>query len=73
MVPTELQLSTYQVDNYNDQDNEEALRKGLNLVEEKRDQAYIKLAAYKQRVSQYYNKRVKHCSFHVGDLVKVVN
>ena len=54
--------------------NEEALRVELDLVEEKRDQAYLRMAAVKQRVSQHFNKRVKHRSFQVGDLVlKAVN
>ena len=60
--------------NYTEQGNAEALRAGLDLVEEGRDRAFVQAAAYKQRVSQYYNKRVKRHSFQVGDLVlKVVN
>ena len=47
IFPTSLELPTYQVTNYSDQGNEEALRGELDLVKEKRDQAYIKLAAYK--------------------------
>ena len=37
---------TYRVDNYSGQDNEEELRRELDLVEEKRDRAYIKMAPY---------------------------
>ena len=74
VVSTELELLTYRVANYKDQENEEALRGELDLIEEKRDLAYLRMAAYKQRVSQYFNRRVKPCSFQVGDLVlKVVN
>ena len=51
VVQTELELLTYRVENYNEQENDEALRGGLYLVEEKRDYAYLKMAAYKQRVS----------------------
>ena len=44
------------------------------MIEEERDWAYLKITTYKQRVSQYFNKRVKHRSFQVGDLVlKAVN
>jgi len=65
---------TYRVTNYTARENEEALREELDLVEEKRDQAYLRMAAYKQRASQYYNKRVKRRSFQVGELVlKAVN
>ena len=51
VVPTEIGLPTYRVANYDDQGNEEALRVELDLVEEKRDQAYLRMAAFKQRAS----------------------
>ena len=60
--------------NYNEQVNAEALRVELDLAEERKDRAFVRAAAYKQRVSQYYNKKVKRRSFQVGDLIlKVVN
>ena len=74
IVPTEMSLPTYRVASYDDQINEEALRVELDLVEEKRDEAYLRIAAFKQRVSQHFNRRVKPRSFQVGELVlKVVN
>ena len=51
VVPTELELPTYWVENYNDWENGEALRGGLDLVEEKKENAYLIMAAYKERVS----------------------
>ena len=51
MVLTELAQLTHQVLNYNDAGNAEALREELGLIEEKRYRAYLKMAAYKQRVS----------------------
>ena len=56
VVPTELAQPTYRVLNYNDARNTEALREELDLIEEKKDKAYLKMDAYKQRVSQYFNK-----------------
>ena len=44
VVPTEIGLPTYRVANYDDRENEEALRAELVLVEEKRDQAYLRMA-----------------------------
>ena len=74
VVPTELGLPTYRVTTFDEQSNEEAVRGELDLVEEKREQAYLRMAAYKQKAAQYYNRRVKHRSFQIGDLVlKVVN
>ena len=63
VVLTALELPTYRVTNYNNQENGEALRRGLDMVEEKRDHAYIRMATYKQRVSQYFNNKVKSRSF----------
>ena len=74
VVSNKLAQPTYRVLNHNDIGIAEALREELDLIEKKIDQAYLKMAAYKQRVSQYFNKRVKHCSFQVGNLVlKAVN
>ena len=74
MVPTELEIPIYRVANYNEQENAEALRVELDLAEERRDRALVRAAAHKQRVSQYYNKKVKRRSFQVGNLVlKAVN
>ena len=74
MVPTELEILSYQVANYKQRENAEALRVELDLAEEMRDRAFVRAAAYKQRVSQYFNKKFKHRSFQVGNLVlKVVN
>ena len=56
IVLTELELPTYRVANYHNQKNKEALRGELDLIEEKRDQTYLRMSAYKQRVSQYFNR-----------------
>ena len=47
VVLTEIGLPTYRVENCNDLENEEALRAELDLVEEKRDQAYLQMVAFK--------------------------
>ena len=74
MVPTEIGLPSFRTDNFQAAENDEVLRQGLDLVEEKIDQAYIKVATYKQRTSQFFNRKVKHRSLQVGDLVlKKVN
>ena len=51
IVPTEISLATYRVASYDDQLNEEVLRVALDLVDEKRDEAYLHMVAFKQRVS----------------------
>ena len=47
VVPNELEILSYRVANYNQQENDEALRVELDLVEERRDQAFVQSAAYK--------------------------
>ena len=47
IIPTEISLSTYRVAGYDDQLNEEALRVELDLVDEKRDEAYLCMVALK--------------------------
>lgn len=45
------------------------LRANLNLLEEAREIAVIRMAAYQWRVACYHNIRVKDKQFKVGDLV----
>ncbi|KAK3015401.1 hypothetical protein RJ639_006895 [Escallonia herrerae] len=49
--------------------NEEALRANLDLFDEQREQAAMRLAAYQHRVSKFYDQRVHPRIFRVGDLV----
>ena len=49
--------------------NDMLRRQSLDSAQEKRDQAMIRLDIYQQRVAKYYNSKVRHRSFKVGDLV----
>ena len=51
------------------QTNEDNLCKDLDLVEERRDLAMVRLAAYQQRIKMEHNKNVKPRTFQIGDLV----
>ncbi|GJU11400.1 reverse transcriptase domain-containing protein [Tanacetum coccineum] len=48
---------------------EEELRQNLDLLEERREITAIREARYKQRVEKYYNKKVRHVQFKVGEFV----
>ncbi|KAM1792087.1 hypothetical protein ACFX12_035981 [Malus domestica] len=50
-------------------ENDKQLTFNLDLVEEHRNQAHLRNVAYKQRISNYYDSRVKPRSFKVGDWV----
>ena len=69
VIPTEIGLRSHRTANYNPESNEEAMRVELDLLEERREETQIRAAAYKHRIAQYFNKRVKGRSYKVGDLV----
>ena len=41
----------------------------MDLLDEVRDQAAQRMAKYKQKIAEYYNRRVKLKNFNIGDLV----
>ncbi|GAV56593.1 hypothetical protein CFOL_v3_00135 [Cephalotus follicularis] len=69
MIPVEIGVHSPRVVHFNEANNEEWLRNLLDLVEEHRDKATIRVAAYQQRVSRYYNKRANPRPLREGDLV----
>ncbi|GAV87831.1 hypothetical protein CFOL_v3_31257 [Cephalotus follicularis] len=69
MILVEIGGHSPRVVHFSEANNEEGLRNLLDLVEELRDKATIRVAAYQQRVSQYYNKRVNPRPLREGDLV----
>ncbi|GAV80494.1 hypothetical protein CFOL_v3_23955, partial [Cephalotus follicularis] len=69
MIPVEVGVQSPRVVHFTEDNNEEGLRCLLDLVEELRDKAAIRVAAYQQRVSRYYNKRVSPRPLRQGDLV----
>ena len=69
VIPAEVGLPSYRVENYCEQENCVALLENLDFLEEKREQAVICLAAQKNLVTKYYNSRVRLRSFLSEDLV----
>ena len=49
--------------------NDELLKKGLDLVEERRENAMVQLAYYQHKLKQDYDMNVKLRPFAPGDLV----
>ncbi|KAK9078867.1 hypothetical protein SSX86_002925 [Deinandra increscens subsp. villosa] len=68
VVPAEVALPTDRI-RIPPVNNEELLLENLDLLEERRTSAAIREARYKQKLSKYYNKRVKSCVFYPGDYV----
>uniref|UniRef100_A0A2N9GP36 RNase H type-1 domain-containing protein n=1 Tax=Fagus sylvatica TaxID=28930 RepID=A0A2N9GP36_FAGSY len=69
VIPVEIGLTTWRTNNYDEGSNDVQLRSNLDLVDEVRDQAEARTRVYQQRMARYYDRRVKHREFKVGDLV----
>ncbi|XP_020417963.1 uncharacterized protein LOC109948679 [Prunus persica] len=69
VVPVEIGEPSYRTETFTPKSNKEALSLSLDLLEEHRAHANLRNEAYKQRVSRYYDSRVRHRSFRVGDWV----
>ncbi|KAK2996476.1 hypothetical protein RJ639_025737 [Escallonia herrerae] len=69
LIPIEIGLPSLRLTTYDPVQNEEALRANLDLLDEQREQAAMRLAAYQHRVSKFYDQRVRPRIFRVGDLV----
>ena len=69
VIPTEVGLTSFRVENYNESKNNEAMRLQLDLVDEVRVTAEQRLTRYQNLMAKYYNSRVRHRDFQVGDLI----
>ncbi|XP_034219089.1 uncharacterized protein LOC117630490 [Prunus dulcis] len=69
VVPVEIGEPSYRTEAFAPKENEEAMSLSLDLLEEHRAQANLRNEAYKQRVSRYYDSRVRPRSFRIGDWV----
>ena len=69
MILAEVNLCSARVDGFNSAQNELMMAERLDLLEEYREAATIRLAEYQQNLAQHYNRGVKTREFSVGDLV----
>ncbi|XP_034213039.1 uncharacterized protein LOC117625615 [Prunus dulcis] len=69
VVPVEIGEPSYRTETFTPKQNEEAMSLSLDLLEEHRAQANLRNEAYKQRVSRYYDSRVRPRSFRIGGWV----
>ena len=69
VIPAKVGLTSYQVKNYTEDKNEEAMHLQLDLVDEARAMAEQRLARYQNLMSKHYNSKVRHKDFQIGDLV----
>ena len=69
VIPTEIGLTSYKVDNHNERKNNEAMRLQLDLVDEVKAMAKQRHAWYQDCMAKHYNTRVRHRDFQVRDLI----
>ncbi|XP_059663918.1 uncharacterized protein LOC132309647 [Cornus florida] len=69
VIPTEVVTPTIRSLAWNQKSNNQLLEHSLDLLEEKREAAAIRLAAYQPKIANSYNKRVRRKSFNPGDLI----
>ena len=69
VIPAEVGLASYRVENYNKDENEKAMRLQLDLVDKVKMAAKQRLARYQNLMAKHYNNKVRHRDFQVGDLV----
>ena len=63
VIPVKVGLTSYQVDNYDESKNDEALRLQLDLIDEVRATAEQRLARYQNLMVKNYNSKFRHRDF----------
>lgn len=69
VIPLKIRISLLRAEEYNKDTNSEWFWANLDFLEESREQAIIRMAAYRQKVAKYYIVRIKAKEFRVGDFV----
>ena len=69
VAPVEVRITSPRIKLASEEQNDEALRLNLELLDEKREQVLQRTEEYQRRTAKYYNKKVKPRSYVPGDLV----
>ena len=69
MFPVELDPLSHRRITYDQGSNSQLLMESLDLIDEKREQAQLRVAAYQQKVARYFNSKERERKFNVRDLV----
>ena len=65
----EVEVKSPRIELASEEQNEEALRLNLDLLDEKHEQVLQRTEDYQRKTTRYYNKKVKPRSYTLGDLV----
>ena len=69
MIPVETEVPSHRRIHFNQAENEKLQLEALDLLDEKRDEANLRVAAHQQRIARHFNSKVRQRSFEIGDLV----
>ncbi|GKV24228.1 hypothetical protein SLEP1_g33863 [Rubroshorea leprosula] len=69
VIPVEIGVPSFRVTHFDEGRNGQMLRENLDLLAEVREEARLRTLVYKQKLANFYNKRVRPRTFNVGDLV----
>ena len=68
IIPTEIGMPTLRT-KIPEKANTEAFAKDLDMADELREVAVVRMASYQQRIKNLYNRRVRQRAFRSRDLV----
>ena len=69
MIPVEAGVPSLRYKWSREETNNEGLQLNLDLLEERRQQAIIRITAYQNRATKFWNKHIRERQFKVGDWV----
>ena len=69
VIPIETSFPTLRTQSFNPSNNDELLKKSLDLIEEIRESVMVQLAYYQHKLKQGYDAKVKLKPLEPGDLV----
>ncbi|KAI3797545.1 hypothetical protein L1987_32803 [Smallanthus sonchifolius] len=69
MIPTEMVIPTIRTNLQTPETNNGALTLDLDIIDELRDLAKVRIAAYQQKIEKSYNKNIRIRRFQVSELV----
>ena len=69
VIPAEVGLTSYRVDNHNEGKNDEVMHLQLDLVDEVKATIEQRLAWYQNLMAKHFNSKVRYRDFQVKDLV----
>ena len=69
VIPIKVGVISMRREAFNEDSNNDQLRVNLDYLDEVRDEASRKMMKYRQKMAEYYNKRVKLRIINIGDLV----